>query len=97
MLTYLFFGITIGMIISALFIYFVVPIIQIVQDVYLCKQSNNASNYSIDMQRKVMEFNREFPEAIGNQTEAQAIGYRIDNDYYEDEEELKINNIGFKS
>lgn len=97
MLTYLLFGMAIGIIIGALFIYFIVPVIQIIQDVYLCKKSDIACDYNLNMQRKVMEFNREFPEANGSQIETQAIGYKIDDDYYEDEEELKINNIGFKS
>ena len=95
MITYLLFGVSIGIVIAIIFIYLIIPIIQVNQEVYQYKKTDVATQYNLNSQKQAMDFYRKYPEAKENNEElSPAIGYRIDTDGC-DEDDFEDKKIGF--
>jgi hypothetical protein len=97
MIVHLILGFALGIIGCAIFINYIVPLIQIKQDVYQYKQTDIANQYNLNTQKMNLDFQREYPEVKGNSEPVHAIGYHMDTeDYCDDEEDMEDRKIGFK-
>ena len=69
------------------------PIVEILLDVYQYKKTDIATQYSLHTQSQVMEFNREYPEGLEDVEDikecSSAIGFKADPDYYEYDDDFE--------
>jgi hypothetical protein len=74
----------------------IVPFLDVLFEVYCAKKTCFSTKFSIDAQKQVMDYRREYPESQQVGSEAvSAIGYRMDSSEYIECDDFEDKKIGF--
>ncbi len=99
MFVYLLFGIALGIIAESVYVNIISPIIQMHIELHKIKVTDTATVYALNTERNTYRFYKEYPETKPEpefKENTNLIGFSIDDNQEDDEEEFEEDRMGFR-